>query len=444
MADYQWPQADNRTLIGKRISRVDGPLKSSGRATYTYDVQRPGLLFGKMVLSPHAHARIVSIDTSQAERLPGVQAVDVIREAGQEVLWAGQEILAVAAETEEQARDAARAVKITYEKLPHLVSDVEPAQAGDRAEEEAEQVTGDPEAGFEEADATIEGRYGSPVITHCCLESHGQVAEWEGENLTVWASTQNVSGLVGQYAEGLQIPAGNVRTITPVMGGGFGSKFQADTWGLSCARLARKARRPVKMMLERDQELLVAGARPSIHARVRAGAKRDGTLTAWSSQAWGTGGITSRGSVNLPYIFQVPNPPVQLLQGLHQHRSCSCLARAPASPDVLDHHGGIGRPGGRAGHGRAGLLPEECWHRGGAGRDLPAGAAQGRGTDGVEKRSGIRAAIKPPAPVSAAWDLRSTPGAAAATRAIATVPSTPTARWRSRLPARTSAPAPAP
>ena len=138
MADYQWPQADNRSLIGKRISRVDGPLKSSGRATYTYDVQRPGLLFGKMVLSPHAHARIVSIDTSSAERMPGVQTVDVIRDAGQEVLWVGQEILAVAAETEEQARDAARAVKITYEKLPHLVSDVEPAQAGDRAEVLAE------------------------------------------------------------------------------------------------------------------------------------------------------------------------------------------------------------------------------------------------------------------------------------------------------------------
>ena len=307
MADYQWPQADNRSLIGKRISRLDGPIKSSGRATYTYDVQRPGLLFGKLVLSPHAHARIVSINTSSAERMPGVQAVDVIRDAGQEVLWVGQEILALAAETDEQARDAARAVKITYEKLPHLVSDVEPAQAGDRAEEEAEQVTGDPDAGFREADATIEGRYGSSVITHCCLESHGQVAEWEGDNLTVWASTQNVTGLVGQYAEGLQIPAGNVRIITPMMGGGFGSKFQADTWGLSCARLAKQAGRPVKMMLERDQELLVAGARPSIHARVRAGAKRDGTLTAWSSQAWGTGGITSRGSVNLPYIFQIPN-----------------------------------------------------------------------------------------------------------------------------------------
>ena len=307
MADYQWPQADNRSLIGKRILRLDGPIKSSGRATYTYDVQRPGLLFGKMVLSPHAHARIVSIDTSQAERLPGVQAVDVIREAGQEVLWAGQEVVAVAAETDEQARDAARAVKITYEKLPHLVSDVEPAQAGDRAEILAEQVTGDPEAGFEEADATIEGRYGSPVITHCCLEAHGQVTEWEGENLTAWASTQVVTNLASQFAQGLEVPAANVRTITPVMGGGFGSKFQADTWGLSCARLAKQAGRPVKMMLERDQELMVAGGRPSIHARVRVGARRDGTLTAWRDDSWGTGGLGTAGTPSLPYIFQIPN-----------------------------------------------------------------------------------------------------------------------------------------
>ncbi|MFB3095108.1 MAG: xanthine dehydrogenase family protein molybdopterin-binding subunit, partial [Candidatus Acidiferrales bacterium] len=303
MADYQWPQADNRSLIGKRISRLDGPIKSSGRATYTYDVQRPGLLFGKMVLSPHAHARILSIDTSSAERMPGVQAVDIIRDAGQEVLWAGQEILAVAAETDEQARDAARAVKITYEKLPHLVSDVEPAQAGDRAEVLAEQVTGDPDAGFREADATIEGRYGSPVITHCCLESHGQVTEWEGENLTAWASTQVVTNLASQFAQGLEVPAANVRTITPMMGGGFGSKFQADTWGLSCARLAKQAGRPVKMMLERDQELRVAGHRPSAFAKVKVGVKNDGTITAWDSDCWGSGGMQRWRMPPLPYVF---------------------------------------------------------------------------------------------------------------------------------------------
>ena len=307
MADYKWPEAGKRTLIGKRISRLDGPVKSSGRAKYTYDAHRPGMIFGKMVLSPHAQAAIVSIDTSAAAKMPGVKAVQIMRKPGDGVLWAGQEVVAVAAETEEQARDAARAVRIQYSPSPHLVADAEPGQAGDRAKKSADQTEGDPDKGFQEADAIHEGQYGAAVITHCCLESHGQVAEWEGENLTLWASTQNVSGIGGEIAAGLGVPAGNVRVITPVMGGGFGSKFQGDTWGVACAQLAKKAGRPVKMMLERDQELMVAGARPSMYAKVRVGAKKDGTLTAWSSESWGTGGMGTGGTPNLPYVFRVPN-----------------------------------------------------------------------------------------------------------------------------------------
>lgn len=309
MAGYTWPDASRRALLGKRVPRLDGPAKSSGRAIYTFDVRRPGMLFGKMVLSPHAHARILGIDTSEAERMPGVKAVDIIVEAGREVLWAGQEIAAVAAETEEQARDAARSIRVEYEVLPHLVADVEPWQAGeDRVDAPAaEQVTGDPDTGFQEAEVVVEGRYGCPVIAHCCFEAHGQVAEWEGDRLTVWVSTQAVTGLVSQFADALGIPAANVRIITPVMGGGFGSKFSADTWGISCARLARKAGRPVKMMLERDHELMAAGARPSVYAKVRVGATRDGTLVAWASESWGTGGMVRAGAPNLPYIFQIPN-----------------------------------------------------------------------------------------------------------------------------------------
>lgn len=303
MAEIRWPEAGKRGLIGKRISRLDGPAKAAGRAKYTYDVNRPGMLYGKMVLSPYARAKLVSIDTSAAEQMPGVKAVQVMLEPGKEVMWAGQEIVAVAAETEEHARDAARRVKVIYEPLSHLVSDVDPARAGKRTEQLAERTTGDPDQGSREAEATVEGTYGSAVITHCCLEAHGQVTEWEGDNLTVWASTQAVSGIGGELATGLKVPAGNVRILTPVMGGGFGSKFGADTWGLACAQLARKAGRPVKMMLERDQEIMVAGSRPSIHAKVRVGAKKDGTLTAWWSESWGTGGPGRAGNPNLPYIF---------------------------------------------------------------------------------------------------------------------------------------------
>jgi xanthine dehydrogenase YagR molybdenum-binding subunit len=308
MADYKWPAKQNRALLGKHISRLDGPAKSSGRAKYTYDVMLPGMLFGKMLFSPYAHAKIVSIDTSEAEKMPGVKAVQLMSEAGKEVTYIGQEILALAAETEEQARDALKAVRVRYEPLPHLVSDVPPDKAGKNAELLQEQTRGEFAKAFEAADVVHEATYGAAVITHCCLEAHGQVAAWEGDNLTVYASTQNVSGIGGELAGALKIPAGNVRILTPVMGGGFGSKFGADTWGVACAQLAKKAGRPVKMMLERDHELMVAGSRPSIYAKVSLAASRDGRLLGWKSQSWGTGGIgAGGGQPNLPYVFtEVP------------------------------------------------------------------------------------------------------------------------------------------
>ena len=311
MADYKWPPAEKRKLIGKRISRLDGPVKSSGRAKYTYDVSRPGMLHGKMYISPHANAKIVSIDTSAAEKMPGVKAVHLMLEPGRTVQWVGTEILCVAAETEEQARDAVRAVKVQFEVLPHFVADADPATAKafhpERIQETAESVDGDPDKGFSLAEVTSEGVYGTSVITHCCLEAHGQVAEWQGDNLTAWVSTQSVTSIAGELAGALKVPAGQVRTLTPVMGGGFGSKFGADTWGPACAQLARKAGRPVKMMLERDHELMVAGARPSIYAKVKVGATRDGVITAWQSESWGTGGVAPAGTPNLPYVVRPPD-----------------------------------------------------------------------------------------------------------------------------------------
>ena len=309
MADYHWPPADKCSLIGRRISRIDGPWKSSGRIQYSYDVNRPNMLHGKMVFSPYAHAKVVSIDTSAAEKMPGVKAVDIITEPGKEVFWAGHEVAAVAAETEEQARDAARRIQVRYEKLPHLVSDVDPRKAGEHTKQLAEQTDGNPDQALQQAEVTSEGEYGVPVITHCCLESHGQVAEWDGDNLTIYASTQNVSCMPAEMARAkIADSADKVRVLTPVMGGGFGSKFGADTWGLACARLAKKAGRPVKMMLERDQELMAAGARPSMYARVKVGAKKDGTLTGWTSESWGTGGPDAQGGApNIPYVVRIPD-----------------------------------------------------------------------------------------------------------------------------------------
>ena len=313
MADYHWPPTDKCSLIGKRISRLDGPWKSSGRIKYSYDVNRPNMLHGKMVFSPYAHAKVVSIDITAAEKMPGVKAVEIMTEPGKEVFWAGHEVAAVAAETEEQARDAARRIQVRYEKLPHLVSDVSPEKAGEHTKQLAEQTDGNPDQALQQAEVISEGEYGVPVITHCCLEAHGQVAEWDGDNLTIYASTQNVSGIPGEMVRAkIADSADKVRVLTPVMGGGFGSKFSADTWGLACARLAKKAGRPVKMMLERDQELMAAGARPSMYAKVKVGAKKDGTLMGWASESWGTGGPDAQGGApSIPYVVRIPDRRVR-------------------------------------------------------------------------------------------------------------------------------------
>src|SRR2546430_13860956 len=167
MPDYTWPAAQHRTLIGTRVTRVDSPAKVSGQAKYTYDVHRPGMLYGKVLRSPYAHAKVVSIDTSAAEKMPGVKAVEIMTEPGKEVFWEGHEVVAVAAETEEQVRDAARAIQVRYEKLPHLVSDAAPDKAGEHTKQLAEQTDGNPDQMLQQAEVVSEGEYGSPVITHC-------------------------------------------------------------------------------------------------------------------------------------------------------------------------------------------------------------------------------------------------------------------------------------
>jgi len=309
MADYRWPKIEKRELIGKRISRVDGPSKISGKAKFTYDINRPGMLYGKILRCPHAHAKIVSINTREAERIPGVKAVKIIQEPGTEVFWAGDEIVGVAAVDESTAEDAIRAITVEYEVLPHYVVDTDPQAAGDMARPIAEEIEGDPGKGFEEADVVVEGLYGMPVVTHCTFETHGSISEWEDdENLLVYISTQAVSGIADQMSEPLNMPAGNIRVKMDHMGGGFGSKFNPDRWGIETARISKVAGgKPVKLMLERDSDQMVAGARPSSYAHVKIGAKNDGTLIAWQSKSWGTGGMGGGGRPPLPYVFDIPN-----------------------------------------------------------------------------------------------------------------------------------------
>lgn len=311
---YDWPEAGERQLIGKRISRIDGPAKASGRAKYTYDVHPAGMLYGRMLTCPYAHAKITSIDTSAAEKLPGVKAVLVIQAVGTEIQWAGDELVAVAATSEGIADDALRHIKIEYEQLPHIVNEEDLAKTGERAKPAAQQRQGDPEGAFSDPGAVIsEGYYGIPVITHCCLETHGNTAAWGSDGkLMTWSSTQSVSGIPGQMGAGLrlqkvEIQDNDIETVCQYIGGAFGSKFSPDRWGIVAAQLSKQTGKPVRMMLERDAELEIAGGRPSVFGKVRVAAKKDGTLTGWDSDTWGTGGVGPSGNPPLPYVLNVPS-----------------------------------------------------------------------------------------------------------------------------------------
>lgn len=308
MPEYSWPPMEKRRVMGKRINRLDGIAKASGRAKYNSDLNPPGLLHAVLLTCPHAHARVKSIDVSAARNMPGVRAVRIIQGQGAEIQWAGSEIAVVAADTEPQARDAVRAIKVEYEVLPHVVREEDLRKVGNRAKAAGEQITGDPDKAFQEADVVSEGQYGIPVITHCCLEPHGQVIEWKGDRIEYWPSTQAVSTVGGDLAKGLEVPVANVHVSMDYMGGGFGSKFPSDRWGVECARLAKETGRPVKLFLDRATELTIAGVRPSAFSRIKMAAKKDGTIIGWQSESWASGGFAGGGMPPIPYVFtKIPN-----------------------------------------------------------------------------------------------------------------------------------------
>ena len=324
---YAWPEKP--VVLSTRVKRLDGPDKVSGRAKYSFDINRPGMIFGKIVRSPHPHARVTAVDLSEARRAPGVKAALVWKEpstaaveshstppqaATSEVRYQGEPVAAVAADTEEQAIDAARLVKVTYDVLEHVASEAQSMASaaplvfqGGNTRKGMTQEMGDLEEGFKQAAHIVEQTYSTHVITHVCMESHGCVCEWEGDKLTAWVSTQGVHASRQQLADGLKIPQANIRVITQYMGGGFGSKTNVGAEGLICARLSQQAMVPVKLFLDRKEEHLDTGNRPSAFAKVRAGVSADGKLTAFDGQSWGTGGAGAVSGFPLPYIYQFPN-----------------------------------------------------------------------------------------------------------------------------------------
>ncbi len=315
-AEFNWPA--DPTVLGTRVKRLDGPDKVTGRAKYTFDVARPRMLYARIVRSPYPHARVVSVDLSAAAKMPGVKASLVWRDpnsTNNRVMFQGDEVAAVAADTEEHAIDAARAIKVEYDVQPH-VTIVEKALAGTAPEvftggnvrAAQPQSTGDLDAGFKAAAHVIEETYATQVITHTCMESHGTVCEWDGDKLTAWVSTQGINGARENFASALGIPQANVRVICQYMGGGFGSKaLSVGAEGLICAKLAKTANAPVKLMLDRKEEHLATGNRPSAASRIKVGVSADGIITAFDADSWGTGGAGATAGFPLPYIYRIAN-----------------------------------------------------------------------------------------------------------------------------------------
>jgi xanthine dehydrogenase YagR molybdenum-binding subunit len=327
------PSNAELTYIGKPTERYDGPAKVMGKGKYTADVNLPGMLYARLVDATIPHGRIVSIDTSAAEKLPGVRGVHVIehvygiaelRDPKQEapsrypvVRYAGQPIAGIAATSQQIADDAAKLVKVQYEAMPFVVdrSDARaddapmvfpgPADAagsaggggGPKGVPQKGNVhgpqrknVGDIEKGFAEADVIVEGEYFTQVQTHSALETHGFVVDWKTEDVTVYASTQGTSSVRSEFADVFKLPQSKVRVITEFMGGGFGAKFGAGNEGVIAATLSQKTNAPVKLMLDRRQEHMVSN-RPDSHQKLKIGAKHDGTLTAIELTSYGTAGV---------------------------------------------------------------------------------------------------------------------------------------------------------
>jgi xanthine dehydrogenase YagR molybdenum-binding subunit len=306
-------------LLGKSINRVDGPEKAQGKAKYTYDMIRPGMLYGRILGSPHARARVRSVDLSAAQSLPGVRAAIVIADpadpAKAAINYQGEEVAAVAATTEEIAEDAIRRITVDYEVLPPLAT-VEQAMSPDAPAAFANgnvakpnlQQDGDVEAGLKSAAHVVEGVYTTQVQTHTSLETHGGICEWDGDKLNAWISTQGVNASRDGVAGALGIPQTNVHVVTDYMGGGFGSKLGGDVQVVVAAKLAKAANAPVKIMADRKAEHLVTGNRPSAYAKVRAGADAQGKFVAFDAETWGTGGAGQGSNFPLPYqVYVWPN-----------------------------------------------------------------------------------------------------------------------------------------
>jgi xanthine dehydrogenase YagR molybdenum-binding subunit len=287
-----WPADEELGIVGKRHVRVDGVARVTGRAIYTQDLYLPGMLHVRVLRSPYPRARVRKVDASRALALPGVRGVlhrfnapkaafrgeeTIFRE---EVRFAGDEVAGVAADSEEIAAAALRLIDVDYEVLP-FVPDLEEAMADGAVRldekgnvtESGKYARGDVSRAFGEADVVVEATYRTSTQLHNSLETHGAVARWDGDELTVWESTQHVFGVRAGLQAALKIPYSDIRVRCDYMGGGFGSKGGAGKYTIIAALFARQLGKPVRCFLTRDEENLAAGNRSATYQTVKIAAR---------------------------------------------------------------------------------------------------------------------------------------------------------------------------
>ena len=323
-ADEPPPLPPNAELavIGKSIPRQNGRAKVTGATRFTTDISLPGMLHGRILRSPYPNAQVQSIEYSAAASYPGVYAILVVARpndpAASLLRYVGQPVVAVAAKSAAIADAVLEQIKVDYKPL-RFVTDLDGARqpqaplvfeaafapGGDRSgypapaglplngnvRGPAVSQRGDLDQGFAQADIVLEAEYSTKVQTHCCLETHGIVADWRNDGLTVYISTQFTAGVRREIAEAFDLPMSRVRVVVDGMGGGFGSKTTLGNYAHVAVALSRQARAPVRLCLDRDEEQVDSGNRPAVWQRIRIGARRDGALSALAVESYGTAGV---------------------------------------------------------------------------------------------------------------------------------------------------------
>lgn len=319
------------TVINTPVHNIDGIAKVTGKATYTFDVKLPQMLYGKILRSPHPHARILNIDTSKAEGLTGVKAVVTGKDtlgkkqgiwrrykelcdeeilARDKVRYIGEPVAAVAAADEDTAEQALDLIEVEYEILPAVFDPLEAIKEGaPQLHEHAERninVTrhiewGDVDEAFKAADYVREDWFRVSSQAHVCMETHGAVASYTPDGkLTVWTSTQSHYYIKVLLSDILGLRENDVRVISRFTGGGFGSKFELDSAQFCSSLLSLKLSKPVKIVLTREEEFMATKRRTPMFYYLRTGVKKDGTFLVKEARVFTEGGAyTSMGATAL-------------------------------------------------------------------------------------------------------------------------------------------------